>query len=319
MKYKSYSLHNYTKMPQHEILSPAIKKGIDVVGSVLPFKVNNYVLDELIDWENYEDDPIFRLTFPHKDMLYPSHFHDMSAALENSNDREFQKLVSNNIRLQLNPHPAGQQAYNVPQIDGEKLDGLQHKYRETALFFPSQGQTCHSYCTFCFRWPQFVGMDALKFASKETELLLRYLEAHQEVTDLLFTGGDPMIMSFKVFERYIEPFLSEDNRTNIQTIRIGTKALGFWPYKFVTDDDADSFLRLFERIVQKGMNLAIMAHVSHPRELETTIGNEQGRLGWAMVNHHWSGCAGALSPCLCARTYLALKPLLHPNRSLGLV
>lgn len=136
MKYKSYSLHNYSTMPQYEKLSPEIRKGINVVGSVLPFKVNNYVLEELIDWENYEDDPIFRLTFPHKDMLYPSHFHDMSAALDDGVDREFQKLVSHNIRLQLNPHPAGQQAHNVPHINGERLNGLQHKYRETALFFP---------------------------------------------------------------------------------------------------------------------------------------------------------------------------------------
>ncbi len=48
---------------------------------------------------------------------------------------------------------------------------MQHKYRETVLFFPSQGQTCHAYCSFCFRWPQFVGMDEWKFAMRETELL----------------------------------------------------------------------------------------------------------------------------------------------------
>ena len=77
---------------------------------------------------------------------------------------------------------------------------------------------------------------------KETELLIKYLEQHQEVTDLLFTGGDPMIMSFKVFKSYIEPFLSETNKTNIQTIRIGTKVLGYWPYKFISDPDAEDFL-----------------------------------------------------------------------------
>ena len=41
------------------------------------------------------------------------------------------------------------------------MRGLQHKYRETVLFFPAQGQTCHAYCTYCFRWPQFVGLDDL--------------------------------------------------------------------------------------------------------------------------------------------------------------
>ena len=45
--------------------------------------------------------------------------------------------------------------------------------------------------------------------------------------------------------------------------------MAFWPYKFLTDDDADDFLRLFEKIISKGINLAIMAHFSHPRELAT--------------------------------------------------
>ncbi len=271
VKYKAYSLHNFKTIPQIDKIPKAMQQHIEVVGSVLPFKVNNYVIDELIDWDNLENDPIFHLTFPQKDMLLPRHYTQMEKALRQSQDKSVLKGISNDIRLQLNPHPAGQQEHNVPEIEGVKLTGVQHKYRETLLFFPSSGQTCHSYCTFCFRWPQFVGMEEFKFAMRETELLVAYLEEHQEVTDLLFTGGDPMIMSFKVFENYIKPFLADTNKTNIQTIRIGTKALGFWPHKFVHDADADNFLRLFEQITAKGINLAIMAHFSHPVELETEV------------------------------------------------
>ncbi|PIX94179.1 MAG: lysine 2,3-aminomutase [Ignavibacteria bacterium CG_4_10_14_3_um_filter_37_18] len=269
MKYKAYSLSNYLTLPQIEKISAEKKSSIEVVGSVLPFKVSNYVTDELIDWDDYENDPIFHLTFPQKEMLLPHHFNKMAEALVQSSDKQFHKNISNEIRLELNPHPAGQREQNIPKVEGLELLGTQHKYRETVLFFPSSGQTCHSYCTFCFRWPQFVGMDELKFAMKETELLIKYLEIHHEATDILFTGGDPMIMSFKVFEKYIEPFLYDYKKTNIQTIRIGTKSLAFWPYKFLTDDDADDFLRLFEKIISKGINLAIMAHFSHPRELAT--------------------------------------------------
>jgi len=269
MKYKAYSLSNYLTLPQIEKISAEKKSSIEVVGSVLPFKVSNYVTDELIDWDDYENDPIFHLTFPQKEMLLPHHFNKMAEALVQSSDKQFHKNISNEIRLELNPHPAGQREQNIPKVEGLELLGTQHKYRETVLFFPSSGQTCHSYCTFCFRWPQFVGMDELKFAMKETELLIKYLEIHHEATDILFTGGDPMIMSFKVFEKYIEPFLYDYKKTTIQTIRIGTKSLAFWPYKFLTDDDADDFLRLFEKIISKGINLAIMAHFSHPRELAT--------------------------------------------------
>lgn len=278
MKYKAYQVHNFRNIPQIDLLSEEEKMNIEVVGNVLPFKVNNYVIDELIDWDNYENDPIFRLTFPQKGMLNPTDFQEMKKALEDRVDKDTLKLIANKIRMKLNPHPAGQLEMNVPEYQGEKLPGIQHKYRQTALFFPSSGQTCHSYCTFCFRWAQFVGMEGMKFAMRETEQLIGYLEEHQEATDLLFTGGDPMIMSFKVFQQYIEPFLAEDNKSNIQTIRIGTKSLGFWPYKFLTDKDAQDFLDLFRRITDKGINLSIMAHFNHINELKTLAVKEAVRL-----------------------------------------
>lgn len=277
MKYKAYQVHNFRQIPQLGYLSEREKRDIEVVGNVLPFKVNNYVIDELIDWENYRDDPIFRLTFPQREMLDPEDFITMEQALDKGYDRDMLKLTANTIRAKLNPHPAGQMEMNVPEYQGEKLPGIQHKYRQTLLFFPSSGQTCHSYCTFCFRWAQFVGMDDLKFAMRETEQLQGYLEEHQEVTDLLFTGGDPMIMSFKVFQQYIEPFLDPANKTNIQTIRIGTKVLGFWPYKFLTDKDGQQFLELFKRIVDSGLNLSFMAHFNHLNELKTPAVREAVR------------------------------------------
>ena len=78
------------------------------------------------------------------------------------------------------------------------------------LFFPSQGQTCHAYCTYCFRWPQFVGLDQFKFASRETQKLVAYLKDHPEVTSVLITGGDPLIMKTQVLRRYIEPLLAPE-------------------------------------------------------------------------------------------------------------
>lgn len=278
MKYRAFQVHNFRNIPQLAALTEEEKMNIEVAGNVFPFKVNNYVIDELIDWDDYLSDPIFRLTFPQKEMLSESDFETMRKALEDKVDKSTLKLIADSIRVKLNPHPAGQMELNVPEYQGEKVPGIQHKYRQTLLFFPSSGQTCHSYCTFCFRWAQFVGMEGLKFASRETEQLMGYLEEHQEVTDILFTGGDPMIMSFKVFEQYIEPFLSPDNKTNIQTIRIGTKALGFWPYKFLTDKDAQDFLDLFKRVVDSGLNLSFMAHFNHVNELKTPAVQEAVRL-----------------------------------------
>ncbi len=267
-RYQAYSLHNYTKIPQMQRVPEEYRWAIEVVGRVLPFKTNNYVVQELIDWSKVPDDPIYRLNFPQPGMLKPEDFETISNLLKRGapEDEILQEAVR--IRLSLNPHPAGQMELNVPQLNGKKLRGLQHKYFETVLFFPSQGQTCHAYCTFCFRWPQFVGMDDLKFAMKEIEEVIAYLRAHPEVSDLLFTGGDPMVMSAKIFGAYIDALLDAD-LPHLRNIRIGTKVLAYWPYKFLTDRDADDFLRIFEKIVRSGKHLAIMAHFNHPRELQT--------------------------------------------------
>jgi KamA family protein len=240
---------------------------IDIVGNVLPFKTNNYVVENLIDWSNIPDDPIFTLTFPRKEMLQNHHYSKVEKMFNDGHQIDEMKPLINEIRHELNPHPAGQK-HNVPSIDGIELTGIQHKYRETVLFFPSQGQTCHAYCTFCFRWPQFVGMADMKFAMKEVELLIKYLKAHREVTDVLFTGGDPLIMSTKRLAFYIDELL-DDDLYNIQTIRFGTKALAYWPYRFTKDTDADELIKLFDKIIAKGKNLAIMAHFNHPIELST--------------------------------------------------
>ena len=174
----------------------------------------------------------------------------------------------------LNPHPAGQREFNIPSEEDEVFEGLQHKYRETVLFFPSQGQTCHAYCTFCFRWAQFVGDKELKISSKDAEGLHRYLAAHPDVSDLLMTGGDPMIMKTRVMEGYLRPFIDDPALEHVQNIRIGTKALTFWPHRFVHDEDADDMLRLLEDVVRSGRHVAIMAHFNHWQELQTNVVRE---------------------------------------------
>jgi L-lysine 2,3-aminomutase len=268
MDYKAYTLFNYKRIPQIANLTQNQLDNIEVVGRVFPFKTNNYVVNELIDWNNFEDDPMYILNFPQQGMLKEGNYRSMEKLYKEGADKKIVFQEANRIRMQLNPHPAGQLDHNVPELDGEKLMGIQHKYRETALFFPTQGQTCHAYCTFCFRWPQFSGMNDLKFAMKQSDLLVKYLEKNKSITDLLITGGDPMIMSANHLKTYINAILKSKSH-NLSTIRIGSKSLSFWPYRYLTDKDADELIRLFEKVSKSGIHLAFMAHFNHPRELST--------------------------------------------------
>lgn len=267
MKYQSYSVNNFKNIPQIKRLTAEQIESMEVVGSVLPFKTNNYVINRLINWSNVPEDPIFVLTFPQKGMLTAKNYHFMKRLLASGADKTEIRKAAELIRLQLNPHPAGQIEHNVPRWHGKSLDGFQHKYRETVVFFPSHGQTCHAYCTFCFRWPQFVGMEHLKFASKEAKLLVDYISGNPKITDVLFTGGDPLTMKTRVLSTYIKPLLEADI-PHLHNIRIGTKALSYWPYRFLNDDDATELLSLFKDVKRAGKHLAFMAHFNHPAELE---------------------------------------------------
>lgn len=268
MDYHAYTPEHFDQIAYLERLSDDYRFGMKVVSQILPFRVNRYVVDELIDWDNVPDDPMFRLVFPDPGMLLPEHFERVAELVRTGADRQSLENTAHEIRLALNPHPAGQQTMNVPSLDGQSLSGLQHKYRETVLFFPRMGQTCHSYCTFCFRWPQFVSEKDLRINAPRTPGLYAYLRRHPEITDLLVTGGDPLVMKAANLAEILEPLLDPEFE-NLQTIRIGSKALAFWPYRFLTDRDADDLLRLFERLVAGGKHLALMAHFNHWRELET--------------------------------------------------
>ncbi len=158
--------------------------------------------------------------------------------------------------MRLNPHPAGQLALNIPDFDDEPLPGVQHKYPETVLVFPRQGQTCHAYCAYCFRWAQFVDEPELKMATADLGRVMEYLRQHREVTS-------------RADHRRRRPDDHGRNRpapvhraaagtgtgAHRESVRIGSKSLAYWPQRFVSDPDADETLRLFEQVVDSGRSL----------------------------------------------------------------
>jgi len=266
-RFRAYGRLQLREIFQLRNFPPNFVAGIDLAARVFPFKVNQYVLDNLIDWQRGPNDPLFRLLFPVPEMMNPDDAAQLAAMIANQEADEKVEAFAADVRKALNPNPADQRL-NSPYLDGRLLAGLQHKYRETVLFFPKQGQTCHSYCTFCFRWPQFVRSAPAKFAADDADQLHAYLRRHDDVTDLLLTGGDPMIMSEHRLRRYLQPFI-DGRLPHVQTIRIGTKALSYWPFRFVSDQDSDAIIALFRDLRDAGRNVVIMAHINHWREIST--------------------------------------------------
>ncbi len=268
MKLKTYSLHNLEEIPQLKRLSKKQKLEIEVAARVIPFKTNNYIVDNIIRWSNFKKDPMFILNFPTRELLNDEQFEKIASLVKKGADKTELNKAIHKIWLQLNPHPGDQLKYNVPELNKTKLKGIQHKYNETLLYFPTQGQTCHAYCTFCFRWPQFTNRRELRFAINQTELLVKYLKKNKQITDILITGGDPMIMTARQLGKYIDAILGAD-LSHLTTIRIGPKALSYWPYRFISDPDSMDLLNIFRKVTDSGRHLAFMANFSHPVELST--------------------------------------------------
>ena len=124
---------NLEKIPQLSRFSADQVLAMRAVANVLPFRVNNYVIDELIDWDRVPDDPMFQLTFPQPGMLADGQLDAMIDLLRKDASRDEVKAEARRIQLSLNPHPAGQKSMNVPKLEGIEVAGMQHKYRETPI------------------------------------------------------------------------------------------------------------------------------------------------------------------------------------------
>ena len=64
-----------------------------------------------------------------------------------------------------------------------------------------------------------------QFQSKDVVQMVAYLKANRDISDVLFTSGDPMVMHAHQLARYIDAILAESGCDNVATIRIGMKSL----------------------------------------------------------------------------------------------
>ena len=146
---------------------------------------------------------------------------------------------------------ASNEAENTP------IRGVQHKYPHTVLLLCNE--VCGAYCRYCFRKRLF--MNDNDEVSIDVSRGLAYIAAHPEVTNVLLTGGDPLLMSTPRLGRIISG-LREIPHVGI--IRIGSKMPAFDPDRILLDD---ALCALFRQHSTPQHRIYLMAHFDHPREL----------------------------------------------------
>ena len=135
--------------------------------------------------------------------------------------------------------------------------GVQHKYTDTVLLLCNE--VCGAYCRYCFRKRLF--MDENDEATNDVSEGLRYIAEHPEVTNVLLTGGDPLLMSTR---RLVEIFEALRAIPHVQIIRLGSKMPAFDPYRVLRDPDLQAAFRKYSTPTKR---IYLMAHFDHPREL----------------------------------------------------
>jgi len=135
--------------------------------------------------------------------------------------------------------------------------GVQHKYPDTVLFLCNS--VCAGFCRYCFRKRLF--MNGNEEVVKDPSGGGRYVAEHPEVTNVLLTGGDPLLLSTRRLAEIIEGLRAIPH---VEIIRIGTKIPAFNPWRILDDPE---LLHLLGRNSTPHRRIYLMAHFDHPREL----------------------------------------------------
>ena len=175
----------------------------------------------LIDWDD-PDDPIRRLIIPDEREL------DAWGRLDASNEESY-----------------------------TRVPGLEHKYDSVALLLVNN--VCGAYCRFCFRKRLF--MNANEEVHRDVTRGMEYIRDHPEITDVLLTGGDPLLLSNRQLDDVIGRLREIDH---VGVIRIGSKIPAFNPYRILDDAELHG---IFRKYSVPGKRIYVMCHFNHPREL----------------------------------------------------
>jgi lysine 2,3-aminomutase len=146
--------------------------------------------------------------------------------------------------------PSDEKAYCV-------MPGLEHKYPSTALLLVSN--VCDGICRYCFRKRVFI--NPLNEYLRDLPAAVQYIRQHNEITNVLLTGGDPLALKSSKLENIIRQLRDIEH---VSIIRIGTKIPAFNPSRIVEDTTLTGLIKKYSTEQKR---IYIMTHFTHPREL----------------------------------------------------
>jgi lysine 2,3-aminomutase len=237
---------------------------------------------------------------------------DVEARMPVKVTRHYFELAKHSVPLQTLVKASPKETYDLDgapdpgkQMDYSPVEGLIHKYEIGLIYVAS---TCSAHCRFCYREeliakkevsrpdgtvaPKGLAQigDIVDYVKEHNRLVAENGGRHPEtgrekLREILLSGGDSMVLGNK----NIAAWLSALAEAGIESIRMGTKELAFYPDRFDTTffDMMDKF-----HTVYPGISVRIMIHFNHPDEFlkKDADGNymddPEGGLHWVENTQH---------------------------------
>jgi lysine 2,3-aminomutase len=142
------------------------------------------------------------------------------------------------------------------EAENTKMPGLQHKYSETALILATN--RCATYCRHCFR-KRLVGLPTEEIV-KRFEDAADYIAEHEEINNVLISGGDPFVLSNQVIEKFLETLSKIDH---LGFIRFGSRTPVTLPSR-LNDPELLAVLKKYSQIDRR---LYVVTQFNHTQEV----------------------------------------------------
>lgn len=143
--------------------------------------------------------------------------------------------------------PIGDKKFNVaPQ--------LIHRYENRVLFTATS--ICPVHCRYCFRKNELSPSDEI--FEQDFEKTLSYLSSHPEISEIIFTGGDPLTLSDQKLEKYLDAF---SRIPHIKDIRFHSRYPVILPER-INDD----LLVVLKKAMRHFRTVTVAVHANHVQE-----------------------------------------------------
>ena len=139
----------------------------------------------------------------------------------------------------------------IGDVAHQKTAQLIHRYHNRALLIPTT--RCPVNCRYCFRKNEL----STEVFANERELTLQYLQDHTEIEEVIFTGGDPLILSDEKLSSWLSALAEIEH---IRFVRFHSRVPVILPTRLTPE------LHKLLRSFQERFEIVLVVHTNHPSE-----------------------------------------------------